>query len=214
MAFVGTFVPSPAAVLSRGATARVAARPVARSATTVTMRASKSVPFMEVPPALAANPNMPGNVEFDPLNISSYLPIKWMQEAEIKHGRICMLACLGLLVQEFFTFPFYKNAPHLATAGHDYGVKVGGMVHILIGVIIFEALTTPAVIQMINGGDREPGYFGFDPLKLGKNPSFAVNEIKNGRLAMIGIGGMIHQQWMTNQGSIEQLFKGNFLPHV
>lgn len=22
------------------------------------------------------------------------------------------------------------------------------------------------------------------------------------------------QQWMTNQGSIEQLFKGNFLPHV
>lgn len=62
MAFVGTFVPSPAAVLSRGATARVAARPVARSATTVTMRASKSVPFMEVPPALAANPNMPGNV--------------------------------------------------------------------------------------------------------------------------------------------------------
>lgn len=22
------------------------------------------------------------------------------------------------------------------------------------------------------------------------------------------------QQWMTNQGSIEQLFKGNFLPHL
>lgn len=62
MAFVGTFVPSPSAVLRRGAAERVSARPVALSATTVTMRASKSVPFMEVPPALAANPNMPGNV--------------------------------------------------------------------------------------------------------------------------------------------------------
>jgi len=131
-----------------------------------------------------------------------------------KHGRVCMLACLGLLVQEFFTFPFYKNAPHLATSGHDYGVKVGGMVHILMAVVIWEALTTPAVVQMINGGDRKPGYFGFDPLNLGKNPAFAVNEVKNGRLAMIGIGGMIHQQWMTNQGSVEQLLKGNFLPHV
>lgn len=62
MAFVGTFVPSPSAVLRRGVAERVSAQPVARSATTVTMRASKSVPFMEVPPALAANPNMPGNV--------------------------------------------------------------------------------------------------------------------------------------------------------
>eukprot|EP00168_Porphyra_purpurea_P015359 TRINITY_DN46_c0_g1_i15.p1 TRINITY_DN46_c0_g1~~TRINITY_DN46_c0_g1_i15.p1 ORF type:complete len:195 (+),score=53.17 TRINITY_DN46_c0_g1_i15:55-585(+) len=170
MAFVSTFVPAVSAVLRRGAPARVSTRAVARSASTVTMRASKSVPFMEVPPVLAANPSMPGNVEFDPLNISAYLPITWLQEAEIKHGRVCMLACLGLLVQEFFTFPFYKNAPHLATSGHDYAVKVGGMVHILMAVIIWEALTTPAVVQMINGGDRKPGYFGFDPLNLGKTP--------------------------------------------
>lgn len=72
MAFVGTFVPSPSAVLRRGAAERVSARPVARSATTVTMRASKSVPFMEVPPALAENPNMPGNVGMCQLWVCPY----------------------------------------------------------------------------------------------------------------------------------------------
>lgn len=28
-----------------------------------------------------------------------------MAESEIKHGRICMLATMGFLVQELFTFP-------------------------------------------------------------------------------------------------------------
>jgi hypothetical protein len=39
-------------------------------------------------------------------------------------------------------------------------------------------------------GTREPGAFGFDPLGFSKDPTkrerYALSEIKNGRLAMIG----------------------------
>ena len=35
---------------------------------------------------------MIGNVGFDPLGLSTPQNIKWMREAELKHGRMCMLA--------------------------------------------------------------------------------------------------------------------------
>ena len=37
---------------------------------------------------------------FDPLGLSAAGNIKWMREAELKHGRIAMLAVLGWIVQE------------------------------------------------------------------------------------------------------------------
>jgi hypothetical protein len=49
---------------------------------------SKSVPFMPKPEAIPEGTI--GSVEFDPLGLSIPLPFAWMQEAEIKHGRIAM----------------------------------------------------------------------------------------------------------------------------
>mmetsp|Transcript_14930 Transcript_14930/g.32034 ORF Transcript_14930/g.32034 Transcript_14930/m.32034 type:complete len:215 (+) Transcript_14930:85-729(+) len=188
----------------------------ARRSSVAMMAKSPSVPFMEVPPAL--DESMAGYVGFDPLGISSALNIKWLQEAEIKHGRICMLATLGWLVQEIYTFPFYPGAPHVPTAAHDYMARWNGPLgQILLFCSFFEIMTTPAVIQMVTGeSDRAPGYFAFDPLGLGKDPEkfkkYATNEVKNGRLAMIAIGGMVHQAWLSDMGVIEQLKAGKFFP--
>jgi hypothetical protein len=30
---------------------------------------------------------------------SNYFDLKWLREAELKHGRICMLGCLGFITQ-------------------------------------------------------------------------------------------------------------------
>ena len=44
--------------------------------------------------------SLPGDVGFDPLGFSEVFDVKVLREAELKHGRIAMLAVLGWIVQE------------------------------------------------------------------------------------------------------------------
>lgn len=136
----------------------------------------------------------------------------------VYEGRVCMLAVVGMLVQEYYTFPFYSGAPTLAADVHSWGVTQGAMVQLLFWVSVFEIIIgTPALVQMITlGSPRKPGEFAFDPLGLGSNPDtykkYQTNEIKNGRLAMIAIGGLLHQEFLTGLTPIQQLLSGKFLP--
>lgn len=56
---------------------------------------------------------------------------------------------------------------------------------------------------MFSDPDREPGNLGFDPMGLGvglteeEMDRRKLQELKNGRLAMLAIGGMIHHNWVT-----------------
>mmetsp|Transcript_30275 Transcript_30275/g.73813 ORF Transcript_30275/g.73813 Transcript_30275/m.73813 type:complete len:216 (-) Transcript_30275:135-782(-) len=203
-AFVNGAVLGTSSFVARAHVAKAPA-PV-RSAKTITMIKSESMPFMEAPAALDGS--APGDVGFDPLGFSTWFDIKWLQEAEIKHGRICMLACLGFFVQEFFKLPFDYFPTALPVDAHDIMIKRGGMAQILLWIHAFEIISIPALIETMQG-KRAPGDFAFDPLGLGKNPGafkkYQLAEIKNGRLAMIGIGGMIHAQWIYKQGIIDQL---------
>ena len=62
----------------------------------VSMAVSKpmnSLPFLEA--ASCQSSGLPGaETGFDPLYLSDFLDIKWLREAELKHGRICMLCAL------------------------------------------------------------------------------------------------------------------------
>lgn len=158
---------------------------------------------------------MSAGILTDPLNLSSYVDIKWMQEAEIKHGRICMLAFLGLVVSELYTLPFYTDAPHLAISRHDWGVQNGSMQQILLWCSFFEVMTMPALVQMMEGkSSRVPGDFKFDPMGFASNSEkmavLKTNEIKNGRLAMCAVSGAIHHAALSNQNLLEQWTSGHF----
>jgi nitrite reductase/ring-hydroxylating ferredoxin subunit len=77
-----------------------------------------------------------------------------------------------------------------------YADKVAaiGIVQISVFAMLVEGKFSPHY-SWIGQMDREPGDLGFDPLKLTKKPGFdlktkQLSELKNGRLAMIGVASM------------------------
>jgi hypothetical protein len=171
------------------------------------MQEDLAVPFLERPPALDGS--LAGDVGFDPVGFSNYFDLKWLREAELKHGRVCMLAFTGMIAQELVCLPQFQNG---ATPVDDFFVvPAAGLwqVFFAIGAVEFFSngfKLTPG--DMFSDG-REAGDFGFDPLGCGKDPAALARrrlvEVKNGRLAMIAFGGVIHQQLLTKQGTLEQL---------
>lgn len=63
---------------------------------------------------------------------------------------------------------------------------------------VLELISGAAIFDQAKGSGRASGDFAFDPLGLGKDPKkkerYAVSEIKNGRLAMLAISGILTQQ--------------------
>jgi len=165
---------------------------------------------------------LPGNEgpelkNFDPLKISENAPewVPWYREAELKHGRIAMLATAGFIGAEFFQLPGEVHQVS-SVAAHDASVSSGALTQILFWVSLLEILTTPALantnpIAKSNGwfgagnfpSDRQPGEFSFDPLRLGSQPAaykkYQINELKNGRLAMLAFSGIVTQAVLSGK---------------
>jgi Chlorophyll A-B binding protein len=154
---------------------------------------------------LEAPPNLegyPGNAGFDPFRFSDFVPMDFLAEAEIKHGRICMMATVGFLAVDsgLRVYPLPDGYEGLtALTAHDALVKQGAMQQLFLWIAIAEVIDTIAIVQMLNGSGRKPADFGFDPLGFMKNKSpeekmkLQVNEIKNGRLAMLAFSGIVTQ---------------------
>jgi hypothetical protein len=52
---------------------------------------------------------MVGDIGFDPLGFSNWLDLNWAREAEIKHGRVAMLAATGMIVQDIAVIPGFDK---------------------------------------------------------------------------------------------------------
>merc|ERR1719183_494096 len=172
----------------------------------VTMSVSKpmnAMPFLTA--AACQSSGLPdADTGFDPLYFSDFLDIKFLREAELKHGRICMLASTGYMAQEFFSLPSYPGySPNPVEAFSS--VPPEGLLQIVIFMGWLEVTANKGKYTMMNMFEegRTPGDLGFDPLKFGENKEtrarLEMAELKNGRLAMLAFSGMIHQTFVTGK---------------
>ena len=164
---------------------------------------SKSLPFLTRPENLKG---YVGDVGFDPLNFAGDMDMKWLREAEIKHGRSSMLATLGFVMQEFVTIPGYEHTDDSNMAPGLVGASAMLQIVFWMGVLEFWTNKGNVTMEtMFSDPAREPGNLGFDPMGLavGKTEDekndMQLKEIMNGRLAMLAIGGMIHHNWITGE---------------
>ncbi len=168
---------------------------------------TRVVPPRAATPMMAPIDDMVGKYAygdvFDPLNLAnSGFDLKWLREAEIKHGRVCMLAATGFIFPDAIAKLPNVDPQLTSFAAHDanLGPYGGGMGQILLFIGLLEVLgSVPAINYTMNGGDREPGDFGFDPLGYLDGATKAqiddlkTKELKNGRLAMLAFSGMVTQ---------------------
>jgi len=132
--------------------------------------------------------------------------MNWFREAELKHGRQAMLATVGIVVPEFVRIPgpqfSFEAVPNVLDA-HDALID-SSMKQILLFISFAEAMSMAALSNM-NEYDRQPGDWGFDPIGLyptdpEKRKAIQLKELKNGRLAMVAIGGMVAGASITGHG--------------
>ena len=157
-------------------------------------------------PFLEASPNLKGYIGgekgFDPLGLSYWVPMDWLRESELKHGRVCMLATLGFVATDMgFVLPGEMHQVS-SIGAHDVAVAQGSMTQIAIFIAIAECIGYLAILEMLDGSGRKPGDFGFDPLQIGggDDPEMQLREIENGRLAMLAFAGIVTQAVLTGKG--------------
>jgi len=158
---------------------------------------------------------------FDPLGFSTDITagkLLFYREVELKHGRVGMLAALGILVGEQFHPMFGGNIDVPAYIAFQETPLQKFWFLVLTAIAIPEMFsifsfdnppgTNPRAPEAgawwSIRADHESGNFGFDP--LGLKPSdpkeykeMQNKELNNGRLAMLAAAGMIAQELATGK---------------
>jgi hypothetical protein len=157
---------------------------------------------------------------FDPLGLATNaVSLKRYREAELQHGRVAMLAAVGMFVTEEpieFHPLFYSGVKDIGPAiRHLDEVRAVEPIFfeifaVFIGILElnralngWKAPSGDAEFQDLND-DYFPGDINFDP--LGLKPSgedefktMCSKEIQNGRLAMLGVAGMVAQELVNGK---------------
>ena len=139
---------------------------------------------------------------FDPLGFSNKFEkydIQYLREAELKHGRYAMLASLFIPLSERFSnelginqFSKLDNNIQLLTVGTIFLYEFSHMIN---------GWKNPITNTFELKEDYQPGDIGLGLFKSDDENSVELlnKELNNGRLAMIGVLGMIVQELVTHK---------------
>mmetsp|Transcript_44172 Transcript_44172/g.105189 ORF Transcript_44172/g.105189 Transcript_44172/m.105189 type:complete len:696 (-) Transcript_44172:111-2198(-) len=186
------------------------AAPRSVSRTACHASSSKSLPFLPKPQNLGGL--VGGEAEFDPLGFSDLIDIKWLRESELKHGRVCMLATIGFVAEQYWQLPGFDAAPDALQAIYVAPANATGVLLFLAGYI--ESSSYGGKITMLDmfegdGASRAPGDLDFGKRFLPQDKAaaddLALKELTNGRLAMLAFSGMVHHNLIV-KGPLFPLF--------
>lgn len=146
-----------------------------------------------------------GRYEFDPLGLSTqyYTLVPYFREAELKHGRICMLAWIGLAAPDFFRVPGERYSFEAIPVTIDAHDKLNGAVGVNFQILFWVTLVEFCCAKKIFEWNSLEcaGDYGFGVNFLPKDEEgqrkLRLAELKNGRLAMVAFGGAITQAVLT-----------------
>jgi len=145
-----------------------------------------------------------GPYEFDPVGFSKYTElVPFFREAELKHGRIAMLAWVGLAVPDFLRIPgerySFEACPVTIDAHDKLNGAVGVNFQVLFWIALLEFCCAKKVFEWNSlecAGDYGFGLTFFPKDEEGQR-RMRLAELKNGRLAMVAFGGAITQAVIT-----------------
>merc|ERR1712039_3914 len=167
------------------------------------MRMSPSIPFLKYPEQLDGW--VGGEKGFDPLNTTDAIPVYFMREAELKHGRVCMLATIGWIATDLgvrFPGELFQNVT--TVQAHDKMVEAGIMGPFLATIGVVELYSYFLITRGYDGEiKRDAGDYFLGKNFLPKDPEqerlMRLKELENGRLAMIAFGGICTQAVLTGK---------------
>jgi light-harvesting complex I chlorophyll a/b binding protein 1 len=138
---------------------------------------------------------------FDPLGFSKGKDadgFRKLRMAEIKHGRVAMMASLGMLIPHFWKAPGFEEVPAgLGAALTPMGG--GGLAALFLGAGLHE------LVLWKDDPSKDAGDFG-DPFKFGDSINVERDyELNNGRMAMFAVLGQIVAELATGKDAAQQL---------
>jgi len=142
---------------------------------------------------------------FDPLGfckVGDYAGFHGLRSAELKHGRVAMMAAVGTVFAHYVKFPGFEKVPAGLAALKDPAAVVGFF-------LIFPLAGFIEIVYWKDDLGKEPGNFG-DPAGWARwagvtyDDELRNKELNNGRMAMFSILGIILAELVTGKDGVQQ----------